>query len=392
MSQLEILAVLLIAVAIAHWLGDKPGGRLVGSALLVIILAAGLANLGFIPLAREQVPVYNTLLGTVAPISIFLLLLKVRLRSLTEVGLPMLMLFALAAAGTVTGVLLAGWLLDAGDWMGQWYGPLSGMFAATYIGGGANFNALAIHYEVMQSGNLYAAAVVADHILTVVWIALLLIFPRVVGWFLTHRDQPAERESATGSETSGSPAVSENPAGGRRPGLGDLVALLALGVAAFVLSEAIADWFLTVAGVAVPPILILTTLALILAQFELVARLRGGQMLGMFGAYLFLAALGAYCEVAALGETGWLGVKLMAFVTLLIVIHGLFVVVAGRLMRQSAEVVAVASATTVGGATVVLPLVERFGRQDLLLPGIVLGTLGNLLGTYIGFALVYALT
>lgn len=88
----------------------------------------------------------------------------------------------------------------------------------------------------------------------------------------------------------------------------------------------------------------------------------------------------------------WLGVKLMAFVTLLIVIHGLFVVVAGRLMRQSAEVVAVASATTVGGATVVLPLVERFGRQDLLLPGIVLGTLGNLLGTYIGFTLVYALT
>jgi len=180
--------------------------------------------------------------------------------------------------------------------------------------------------------------VVADHILTVVWIALLLVFPRVVGWFLTHRDQPAERELVTGSDTSGSPAVSENPTGGRRPGLGDLVALLALGVAAFVLSEAIAEWFLTLAGLAVPPILILTTLALMLAQFEVVARLRGGQMLGMFGAYLFLAALGAYCEVAALGETGWLGVKLMAFVTLLIVVHGLFVVVAGRLMRQSAEV------------------------------------------------------
>jgi uncharacterized membrane protein len=40
----------------------------------------------------------------------------------------------------------------------------------------------------------------------------------------------------------------------------------------------------------------------------------------------------------------------------------------------------------------VLPLVERFGRPDLLLPGIVLGSLGNLMGTYIGFGLVHALS
>jgi uncharacterized membrane protein len=40
---------------------------------------------------------------------------------------------------------------------------------------------------------------------------------------------------------------------------------------------------------------------------------------------------------------------------------------------------------------VVLPLVDKFDRPDLLLPGVVLGTLGNLLGTYVGFSLVWAL-
>lgn len=40
----------------------------------------------------------------------------------------------------------------------------------------------------------------------------------------------------------------------------------------------------------------------------------------------------------------------------------------------------------------VLPLVERFGRPDLLLPGIVLGSPGNLMGTYVGFGLVLALS
>ncbi|MDT8409661.1 MAG: DUF819 family protein [Wenzhouxiangellaceae bacterium] len=391
MNQIEILAILLITIALAHWLGDKPGGRMVGGALMVILLAATLANLGVIPLASQGVPVYDQLLGTAAPVSIFLLLLKARLSSLARAGAPMLMLFAIAAAATVIGVLAAGWLLGAEQWMGQWYGPLSGMFAATYIGGGANFNALALHYEFMQSGNLYAAAAVADHVMTVVWIALLLVFPRLLGGILRaggRADKPGSEDNGHAQDMLDLNAA--EPKSGK-PGLADLVVLAALGLAAFVASERISLWLFSSLGIQLPSILVLTTLALVLAQFDTVARLRGTQVLGMFGAYLFLAALAAYCEVAAIGETGWLGVRLLAFVVIAVAIHGVLVVTAGKIMNRSAEVVAVVSATTIGGSTVVLPLIERFGRRDLLLPGIVLGTLGNLLGTYIGFTLVYTL-
>ena len=381
MSSIHILAVLLAVVAAADWLGRKPGGRVLGGALLVIVLAAILANVGVIPLASANVPVYNQLLGTAAPISIFLLLLNARLGSLLSAGGPMLAMFTFAALGTIVGVLVAGWLLGASDWMGEWYGPMSGMFAATYIGGGANFNALALHYDFMQSGNLYAAAAVADHVLTVVWIAVLLVFPRLVGGLLSKRDEVACGEARV--ESAGRQDD--------RPALGDMVMLLALSLAAFVISEQLAAGLTQIVGWDVPAILILTTLALLLAQTRAVARLRGAEVLGMYGAYLFLAALAAYCEVAALRETGRIGLLLMVFVAILILIHGTIVVLAGRVLRQSPEVVAVASATTVGGSTVVLPLVERFGRKDLLLPGIVLGSLGNLLGTYIGFMLVYAL-
>ncbi|HMB40256.1 MAG TPA: DUF819 family protein, partial [Wenzhouxiangellaceae bacterium] len=381
MAQIEILAILTASIAAAHWLGNKPGGRMVGGALLVIILVAVLANFGVVPLASENVPVYNQLLGTAAPVSIFLLLLNARLASLLSAGGPMLAMFAFAALGTICGVLAAGWLLGASEWMGQWYGPLSGMFAATYIGGGANFNALALHYDFMQSGNLYAAAAVADHVLTVVWIAVLLVFPRLVGVLLPKRDALTDAESRTES-------VGHTD---DRPALGDMVMLAALGLVAFVVSEQLAAWLGALLGIDVPAILILTTLALLLAQTGPVARLRGAEVLGMYGAYLFLAALAAYCEVAALHETGRIGLLLMAFVVILIAVHGTIIVLAARFMRQSPEVAAVASATTVGGSTVVLPLVERFGRKDLLLPGIVLGSLGNLLGTYIGFTLVYAL-
>ncbi|AKS41394.1 DUF819 family protein [Wenzhouxiangella marina] len=385
MTQLQILAVLLVCIAVAHWFGRQRYGQWLGSALWVIVLTATVANLGVIPLASEPTPIYTQLLGTAAPISIFLLLLKARLRSLVEVGLPLGLMFAFAALGTLAGVLIAGYLLGASEWMAPWYAPLAGMFAATYIGGGANFNAVALHFGVMESGNLYAAAVVADHVLTVVWIALLLLFPRLVGRWLTRRDP---LETAKCEAEAGAARTAQD----RRPDLGDLVMLLALGVGAFVLSDWLAARLAAWTGLAVPPILILTTLALILAQFEAVARLKGGQILGMFGAYLFLAALATYCELSALASLGWLGLKLMAYVTLIIAVHALVVLLAGRLLRQSPETVAVASATTVGGATVVLPLVERFERPDLLLPGIALGTLGNLLGTYVGFSLVYALS
>lgn len=380
MNQLEILAVLLATIAFAHWYGQKPGGRIFGGALLVIICVAILANVGVVPLARDNVPVYNQLLGTAAPVSIFMLLLSARLDALTRLGRPLALMFGFAALGTVVGVVVAGFVLGASDWMGEWHGPLSGMFAATYIGGGANFNALAFHYEFMQSGNLYAAAVVADHILTVVWIALLLISPRLLSVLLPKRDQVT---SALEKHTT--------QAGEPLPSLSDLVMLMALGLGAFVLSNWLANRVEALFGLAIPAILILTTLALVLAQFKSIAALRGADTLGMYGAYLFLAALGAYCEVTALRETGSIGLLLVAFVTILLVVHGGVVVLAGRLMNQSPEVVALASATTVGGATVVLPLVERFGRKDLLLPGVVLGSLGNLAGTYIGFALVYAI-
>ncbi|MDA3934349.1 MAG: hypothetical protein PF630_08515, partial [Gammaproteobacteria bacterium] len=76
------MAFLLIAIAAAHWAGSKPVGRWFGSALLVIMVAALFANVGIVPPASAGVPLYDVLLGVAAPVSIFLLLLNVRLESL----------------------------------------------------------------------------------------------------------------------------------------------------------------------------------------------------------------------------------------------------------------------------------------------------------------------
>ncbi len=379
MDQLFILIVLLSCVAAAHWLAQKPVGRSIGGAILVILLVALLANVGIIPSASNAPPLYTQLISIGAPVSIFFLLLGVRLTALRQAGAPMLVLFALGAVATMSGVFIAGWVTDAGTWLNEWVGPVSGMFTATYIGGGANFNALALHYDFVREGNLFAAATVVDHVVTVLWVTALLIIPKLIRTFTKNTVQAVSgltEDQATASVEADS-----------RPSMGDLAALLAMAFAAHWVSLELSEWFAG-SGLAVPSIIILTSLALIAAQLPLVQRLDGTQILGTYGAYLFLGTLGAYCELSALIELGRLGVLLLLFVGLTVLIHGLILFSGGLLFRQDPEMTAIASAANIGGATIVLPLAQSFRRMDLLLPGILVGSLGNGVGTYLGFLMV----
>jgi len=45
----------------------------------------------------------------------------------------------------------------------------------------------------------------------------------------------------------------------------------------------------------------------------------------------------------------------------------------------------------VGGGTSAIALAETFDRKELILPAILVGSLGNALGTYLGFFVVYLL-
>jgi hypothetical protein len=171
-DSLYILAVLLASAALAEWLSRKPGFRLVGGALIVIVLVAILANLGVVPtFSATAPPLYGQLLSVGAPVAIFLLLLDVHLAALKKAGGPMLLAFGLGAAGTMVGVMTSARITGVGEWLGELAAPFTGMFVATYTGGSANFNALALHYDVMREGVLYAGANAVDNTVTAFWMA-----------------------------------------------------------------------------------------------------------------------------------------------------------------------------------------------------------------------------
>jgi uncharacterized membrane protein len=377
-DPLFIFAVLCAAAALSEWLGNRGFGRRIGGILIVIALAAVLANIGVIPSASNAPPLYGQLLAIAAPVCIFLLLLDVHLTSLRRAGGSMLTAFLIGSVGTLAGVFCAFWLTGARDWLGKFAGPISGMYVATYIGGSANFNAVAMNYGVVNEAALFAGANAVDNVATAVWLAALLILPNLVHAML--RTQPVLQVTQT----------TEDAAVHRSLTLGSLTMLLALAFGSYWLSLTLSNWSADL-GARIPAILILTTLALIIAQLPVVQRLGGANMLGTYGAYLFLAVIGAYCDVSELAKLGQLGVLLMVFVALAVSIHGLIVFGAGALLRLPPEMMAIASCANIGGPTTVMPTARSLNRMDLLLPGILVGSLGNAIGTYAGFLAVWLL-
>jgi uncharacterized membrane protein len=77
------------------------------------------------------------------------------------------------------------------------------------------------------------------------------------------------------------------------------------------------------------------------------------------------------------------------FVALALLVHGLVLFGVGRLLRLSPETLAIASSANVGGTLTILPIARGLRRMDLLLPGILVGSLGNAIGTYAGFMMAW---
>jgi uncharacterized membrane protein len=70
---------------------------------------------------------------------------------------------------------------------------------------------------------------------------------------------------------------------------------------------------------------------------------------------------------------------------MVVLAHGVVIFGAAWIFRIDLAGAAVASQANVGGATTALALAKSLGREDLLVPGILLGSLGTAIGTFLGF-------
>ena len=375
-NPIYVLTVLCLMVILAVYASKTKVGKKLGAALLVILFTAVIANLNLIPSASNSIPLYSGIFKYIAPLAIFFLLLKINISTIKQAGLPMIGLFLMGSLATTLGILIAWFLISPEHVFGDNGKIIAGMLTGTYTGGSINFNAVALEYGFQEQGALYAGVIAVDNVITTVWIMVTLAMPVVL------------KNIWPGKAASNTTIKSEETAHPEDElmDLHALMWLLFLGLAAFLVSELFKQLVPQI-----PSILTLSTIGIILAQTKFVADLKGSHNLGLYLVFIFLAVIGAYCEISAVVELKDLGMTLLLFTGLAVILHGLIIILAGGLLYRDWEMIAIVSQANIGGGTTALALAESFGRKELVLPAILVGSLGSALGTYLGFFVIYIL-
>lgn len=378
-DTLFVFALLCLLVAISEWLVQNTWLRHAGSALLVILLAAIVANVGIIPAGsppEAPVAIYEFIFGYIAPLAIFLLLLPVNLKELMQAGRSMIVIFLIGSLGTALGVWIGLMIIDGEALLGDLYEAIGGMFVATYTGGAVNFNAVALHYDVVREGAIYGGIVAVDNVLTGLWMMVTIAVPSLFAglWKSKNpRSKGVTRDNYTFQDRESLDPV-------------ELGLLLAIGFGTVWLSQLLASW-LAGLGLRIPSIVIVTVLALVMAQVPALSRLKGTRLAGSFCIYLFLAVIGAFCDFHTLANMGQLGFQVAILATTTVLVHGLVSFVAAYLLRIDPAVAAVASQANVGGPPSALALARSIQRPDLVLPAVLIGSFGYAIGTFLGLAM-----
>jgi uncharacterized membrane protein len=375
----QLTAVFLGVVLLAVWLDSRyDWARKISPVVMILFLAGLLSNVGLI---ANRTPFYEALADFTVPFAVCLILFTVNLADLKRVGGPLLAAFAIACAGTAIGALTAGLLLDPqlAKILGADTWKLAGPFTGTYTGGSLNFFAL---WDGLEIGNpdLFAAANAVDNLTLFPLFALWVMVPTWMGrwypvanfWGTIGEDATADREPTAKTEL-------------RIP---DVVALTFTALAIMAVSDLIKARLIADLMPSFPTILIVTTLALILAQFRFIGRLQGAYEFGNLSFYLFFCAVGAMINVKM---AIILSPILFLYVMIVIVVHMVSVYGVGRLLRLDIKILTIASAAAKTGPPSVIALANVHGWKTLVLPGVAMGLLGYAIGNYLGFAAAHVM-
>jgi len=373
----QLTSIFLGVVLLSVWLDSKfEWARKISPVVMILFLAGLLSNVGLI---TDRSPFYEALASFTVPFAVCLILFTVNLGDLKRVGGSLLAAFAIACAGTMIGALTAGLLLNPQlvEIVGQDSWKLAGPFTGTYTGGSLNFFAL---WKGLEIGNpdLFAAANAVDNLTLFPLFALWVMAPTLLGrwypvapfWGTVGENVNAEEEKA------------------KRPNLRifDLVALAFAALTIMAVSDLIKTRLIADLMPSFPTILIVTTLALILAQLRFMRRLQGAFEIGNLSFYLFFCAVGAMINVKM---AVILSPILFLYVLVMIVVHMVSVYGVGRLFRLDIRILTIASAAAKTGPPSVIALANVHGWKTLVLPGVAMGLLGYAVGNYLGFAAAY---
>ena len=368
-ETLQIAGILTGLAAFGFWVETTAIGRKASGVLIILCLGVLLSNIQIIPHSADAYGVVGSML---VPLAIPMLLFRADLKQVfAEVG-PMLKAFIASALVIAVSIIVLTLAFDFGEYESK----VAGTLAGSYIGGSLNFVATAQAVQ-LDDPNHYVAALTADTIGAVLFLILLMVMPALA---FVRRLMPSRYYSEAGANLGAEAGHQETTAA--KPF--DIAGLAAAMATSFIIC-ALADLISAKLGQESYSILIITILALLVANFmkPLVKRFNSEFEVGTFFMYMFFVTIGAGADVATIA-----GVALpyVVLICLAVAMFFVLILVVGRVLRLDlAELMVAANACILGPATAAA-LAAGQGWKDLVTPGMLTGILGYSVGTFIGVA------
>ena len=381
-----LMGVMCIGVALSIHLEQKyQWASKVSGAIIALIMAMVLANLGVIP---TNCTLYDDIVwGIVVPMAIPLLLLQCNLSRVWKDTGRMLVVFLIGALGTVVGAFLAYYLLRGPFGDAQGLAKVASMMTGSYIGGGVNFAAMASQYAA--GDDLTAAATVADNLLMAAYF-FVLIACAGSKFFRKHFSHPhiAEVEAGASKEVSQTQAAAFWSR--KDISLKDIAYNFAYAIVVVWVSRIISGIF---SGIGGNPFLDfigqffgsqyvwITTISVIVATFctKTVSKMHGSQEIGTYLIYLFVIGVPANIMTVLTKSP-----LLLVLTTIMVLVNMLFCFGAAKIFKASLEDSIIASNANIGGPTTAAGMAISQGWTRLVGPAMLVGVLGYVIGNYAG--------
>lgn len=389
---LTLWGIIVIVAAMSIALEQKYSwaGKISG-AIIALVSAIILSNTGIIPTAS---PAYDAVWTFIVPLAIPLLLFHVNFKKIWKESGRMLLIFLISSIGTVTGTILSFFLLkDTIPFLDR----IGGMMSASYVGGGVNFAAMTAKFEAPE--DLVSAAVVADNLMMALVFITLMAIP-TFGFFRKIYPHPHVLKVEQEDAMNGGKTNAENFWKRQDISLKDIA--MSLGTAFFlvVVATKIAEFFAGIipsgeevgfgwnllSGLIGDQYLVLTTLTfLALALFpRYFEEINGSQEIGTFLIYLFFVVIGIPASIPLIVQNAPL---LLVFVAIIVIVNLTVSLTAGKLLKYDLEEILLVVNANVGGPTTAAAMAIAKGWRELIGPILVVGTIGYVIGNYIGTTL-----
>lgn len=381
-------AILAVCGALAIHLEQKyEWANKVTGCIIALTLTMILSNLNVIP---TEAKVYDLVWSYVVPLAVPMLLFTADIKRIGRDSGRVLIMYLISGIGTVLGGFLAYFLLkDAIPGLNS----VVPMFVGTYVGGSINYVAMSSQFNIPAA--TVSAGLVADNLLMALYFFTLIVLPSI-SFIRSKYNTPLvdKLEKQSESEKNENETLAGQYWGAKEISLKDIAMTVALSFSIVAVSIAMADFFAGVftgkdivssllGGLLGNKYLIITTLTMMIASIfpKQVGSIRGSNEIGTFLIYLFFAVIGAPASILLIFKEAPL---LLVFAFIILLVNLVWSLFFGKLFKFDLEEIIIASNANVGGPTTAAAMAVSKGWTVLIVPSILVGTLGYVIGNYYG--------